>query len=58
MKHRKLSHELQRVAGRIRLTRLWTALAINWLIWALLGVVIMALLWPDGSIGVAALTTF
>ena len=55
MNHRGLFHELERVARRIRLTRLWSALAVNWLVWALLSIGIIVVLWPGGTIQVSTI---
>jgi hypothetical protein len=39
----ELRHKLERVARRIRSLRLWTALAICWLVWAIVGFVLYQL---------------
>jgi hypothetical protein len=36
----ELRHKLERVARRIRSLRLWTALAVCWLLWAIVGIVL------------------
>ncbi len=46
----ELRHKLDRVARRIRSLRLWTALAICWLLWATVGIVLYQLATRGGGL--------
>ena len=46
----ELRQKLERVAGRIRSLRLWTGLALCWLLWAVVGVLLFRS-WRGSSVG-------
>jgi Domain of unknown function (DUF4175) len=47
----ELHHKLERVARRIRSLRLWTALALCWLLWAAVGMLLFRSATGGGSLG-------